>query len=214
MTSIGTILDFEYLQNETPSGIKRSLPFLNAKYRSQVRVVDYYPDKLEDFARSLDNKSYNDVPDSENEDSDIMGIDTVPPKRWEWAFYILVEDAKKAKAGARSAYLPLTVSGSDAEYLLKLDATDLRRDRDNLASLREKLFILWGDLQEVKEKAMHGEQVEPNESGSTGYACSSRPFECCIMEYGMPSPSAADNEMNPEKNWTRTFKMFGTTIMN
>jgi hypothetical protein len=98
------------------------LPFICAKYRSRVRVVDFKPDKLEDFAHALDDPSYNDSqedPPSSYDDLDLT------PRRWEWAFCLLVEDALRPQNDQeRPERLRLLVAKDGAECLLKLDATE------------------------------------------------------------------------------------------
>lgn len=61
-------------------------------------------------------------------------------------------------------------------YLLSL-----RADADTLASLREKLSLLWGNLEERKSKSgkkSPSKQAEDTKSPS---------FECCLKEYGIRS---------------------------
>lgn len=94
--------------------------------------------------------------------------------------------------------------------------TSLRKDERTLSKLREKLFILWGDLEEVKTKtAPQSGITDPTatEGQESGLACSSRSFECCIMEYGIPvkEDEIGSDEVAPK--WLRMHKMFGTTIM-
>ena len=92
-----------------------------------------------------------------------------------------------------------------------------------MAELREKLFLLWGDLEErklqeregkVADKAMGGgsvkgngthKSVSPNEDELPKPA--GRPFQCCIKEYGV-RVNGEDGRMA----WERRFRMFGTTI--
>jgi hypothetical protein len=52
-----------------------------------------------------------------------MDDSSLLPSRWEWAFYLLVEDAKPV-LGSNHVRMPLLVAGKDAEYLLKIDATE------------------------------------------------------------------------------------------
>jgi protection of telomeres protein 1 len=102
-----------------PGGDHITYPFMNIAFRSQVRVVDFYPPKLEDFSHSLDDPGYNDDPDPE--DSSYMDIDMDPIPRWEWGFWLLLEDLKK-NSRQEHEQMKVLVSGSDAEYLLKLTA--------------------------------------------------------------------------------------------
>lgn len=65
-----------------------------------------------------------------------------------------------------------------------------------LAKLREKLFILWGDLEEKKDPKT--EQVMSD--------VTNMPFECIIAEYGLPQ-----NEGTSEK--VQKFAIMDTRIM-
>lgn len=57
----------------------------------------------------------------------------------------------------------------------------LRTDADTLASLREKLSFLWGNLEERKLKSGN---ISPSKQG--GEEDSKSPtFECCLKEYGI-----------------------------
>ena len=124
LTTVTQIVNNPYLQDKTPSGIERTLPFINAKYRSRIRVVDFYPQNLEDFARSLEDSMYEDAEQGDREDKNSMDMDVEVEKKWEWAFFLLVEDAKQPKTAHETIKLKLLVSGGDAECLLKLDATE------------------------------------------------------------------------------------------
>jgi protection-of-telomeres protein 1 len=67
---------------------------------------------------------------------------------------------------------------------------DLQRPQ-LIDELREKLFILWGNVKELKDEGKLGPADVTN-----------RPFECCIMEYGVEQ----------DDNWIRMHRMFGTTV--
>ena len=85
----------------------------------------------------------------------------------------------------------------------------LREDSRSLAELKEKLFILWGDLEELKSAGT----VLPAGSNAEKRA-SSNPFECCIQEYGVPIPAIdrSDSDRTDTK-WQRMHRMFGTTVI-
>lgn len=106
-------------------------------------------------------------------------------------------------------------------FTQRLDS--LRRHRDTLEELKEKMWILWGSLQEEKEKPTTASDkrqdwIPPKNS--------SLPFECCIKEYGVrcshPTDADADamvvDDYEPPCSqpdcfgWERRFAMFGTTI--
>ena len=112
------------------------------------------------------------------------------------------------------------VTGRNAEFLLNMTARDLRENPQTLAQLREKMFLLWGDLEErksaegraLKERSGNGlgagggakaegkEVEEPKEKEKAA----TRPFTCCIREYGVQNGSGV---------WERRFALRDTTIM-
>jgi hypothetical protein len=88
-----------------------------------------------------------------------------------------------------------------------------------LNQLRERLFVLWGNLEEQKKTAME------NGKGLLDFGpISSRPFNCCLMEYGIrcshfgESNNAGDNAgfigcTNQDCfGWERRFGLWKTTI--
>jgi protection of telomeres protein 1 len=104
----------------------------------------------------------------------------------------------------------------------------LRENVQNLDALREKMFTLWGNLEEHKAKqhARHlamaartpGDKPPLDDSDDEGNLTtdqvSNKPFMCCIQQYGVRLP-----EEDPRKavagagrTWQRTFAMFGTKI--
>jgi protection of telomeres protein 1 len=93
------------------------MPFINARWRARVRVVDFYPNKLEDFSRPVEGLTQSEMDGREDLDPDSK------VNNWEWAFYLLVEDAKVSK-GEDPAKLSLLVSNSAAQGLLKMDASE------------------------------------------------------------------------------------------
>lgn len=110
--------------------------------------------------------------------------------------------------------------------------TSLHKDPEALAALREKLFILWGDLEERKtrERALMGTDVNQQTNQSienerlkqqSETAARAPAFHCCVKEYGIlqrimdqEDASTCDEEEDREETytWDRTFRMFGTTI--
>lgn len=110
---------------KAPNGVDCNLPFINATYRTRVRVVDFWPEKLEDFSKSLDDPEYNDVNvEGETQSSTSYTALSMGTQRWEWHFCLLVEDAKPPPGTKGPARIPLLVFDKDAEYLLRLDATE------------------------------------------------------------------------------------------
>ena len=85
----------------------------------------------------------------------------------------------------------------------------LREDSRSLAELKEKLFILWGDLEELK----FASTVLPTANDAEKRA-SSNPFECCIQEYGVPIPITDRSDSDgTDTKWQRMHRMFGTTVI-
>lgn len=114
----------EILPNEShnislPDNVQYRLPFQCVKYRSTVRVVDYFPPNIADFSVPY-------IPDwspaYSSDDEDEITSET-PGIRWQWRFCLLVEDAQILPGQPRER-MKLFVSGSDAEFLLKLDASE------------------------------------------------------------------------------------------
>ncbi|MCJ1333035.1 hypothetical protein MMC10_009729 [Thelotrema lepadinum] len=122
------------------------------------------------------------------------------------------------------------VSGADAEFLLDMKARDLRSNSRALAQLREKMFLLWGDLEERKvkeaEEKERGRGALRESSGNASGSGSSqareertkengrggeekvmtRPFTCCIKEYGVRNDAKGV--------WERRFGVCETRIMD
>ncbi|WEW60259.1 hypothetical protein PRK78_005744 [Emydomyces testavorans] len=216
--TIKQILENESHWNTGPGGIEYQLPFQNLKYRASVRVVDFFPPNLEDFAVPF-NPEYAILADTAAS-SDLIDSDEEPiigRQRWEWRFCLLVEDGGPGvhhAPGQKRERLKLFVTGPDAEFLLSIDPVNLREHSDVLDKLREKLFILWGDLQE--RKTSNPESFNPNDSKSIN----AKPFICCIKEYGVRVAAEAelgshgtDEETSDSFGWERRFRMFDTGIM-
>ncbi|GME26740.1 Telomere end binding protein [Neofusicoccum parvum] len=193
---------------KAPNGVDCNLPFINATYRARVRVVDFWPEKLEDFSKSLDDPEYNDVDvEGETQSSTSYTALSMGTQRWEWHFCLLVEDAKPPPGTKGPVRIPLLVFDKDAEYLLRLDATDLRKDRKTLAQLREKLFILWGNLEELKSTDQN-----PLDT-AVAKEHSSNMFDCCIKETGVRVDTKTPSEgPQAEFGYQRIYHLCGTTI--
>ncbi|PGH01792.1 hypothetical protein AJ80_08958 [Polytolypa hystricis UAMH7299] len=223
---LSSILHNESHNNTSPDGIEYRLPFQNLQYRSSIRVVDFFPPNLEDFAVRYDVESamLSDAESvDEHDDDDGEGESAMRRRRWrwEWRFCLLVEDGKprlRANPGEERERMQLFVAEADAVFLLQMDAVNLRKDPRSLGQLREKLFILWGDLEE--RKAAKGDDDAFNEDDRK--ASTAPPFVCCIKEYGVKvevdsemqeNDDAEDDMLMPSLGWERRFRMFGTTIL-
>ncbi|KAI9039655.1 telomere-binding alpha subunit central domain protein [Aspergillus affinis] len=211
---IEDILTNESHNNVSPHQIQYRFPFQNLCYRSIVRVVDFFPHKLEDFA----------VPERQDDgllarqEREYATGDAF--NRWEWRFCLLIESSSAPPPGQAREQMKLFVSDVEAVHLLNLDASDLRKNPDDLARLREKLFILWGNLEEQKREATE-------QNGQAPKCISSLPFACCIQEYGVKCSHrvavSADDGSNGDEvgsscnhdgcfGWERRFGMFKTRI--
>lgn len=94
-----------------------------------MRVVDFYPPRLEDFAvpyNPEDDMLSESGTSSEDSDEDALMSSDYPHRRriWEWRFCLLVENGKPVPRGQPKKRMRLYVSGKDAEYLLKIDAAE------------------------------------------------------------------------------------------
>jgi hypothetical protein len=108
------------------------LPFVCAKYRTAVRVVDFYPRRLEDFARARRKSEYDVLSDvssgSSDEDDGSAGepdssLSSGGTRCWEWRFALRLEDANKDITGPRKS-LWVAVNNQDAQLLTGLDACE------------------------------------------------------------------------------------------
>lgn len=104
------------------------LPFQNLRYRASVRIVDFFPPKLENFAVKYDaDRAMMSDGGSTDGNSDSDGSTTHRRTRWEWRFCLLVEDGGPGTHYNRDGPQPrmkLFVTGQDAVFLLKMDAEE------------------------------------------------------------------------------------------
>ncbi|KAJ9652002.1 hypothetical protein H2198_008744 [Neophaeococcomyces mojaviensis] len=211
LTSLSTIIEGQFLQRETPSKNPYRLPFQNCKYKTKVKVVDFFPDRIEDFAIPYRVSDYEALSDHESGDEEGATLPYARQNpdhvRWDWHFFLMVEDPERSKNqdGTRDPIV-LQVAGTDGDYLLNAEACDLRKEPTELAKLKQKLFVLWGDLEEKKlEHDATGTQLKQH-----GHAVSSRPFECFIKEFGIQARD--ENGRKVEDEYERIFSIFGTRI--
>ncbi|KAF2705905.1 hypothetical protein K504DRAFT_439240 [Pleomassaria siparia CBS 279.74] len=200
LSTIEEIVHNPFLKTRNPKGVEITLPFVNAKYRTRVRVVDFYPKNLEDFAHPMSDPNWNTAL------NETRGNEQRHESGWTWGFVLLVEDAN-VPAGTTPKRLRLFVNNSAGQHLLNMDAVDLRRDpnRRALKQLTETLFILWGNLFELK--SLFKRISFPLPSGDSRLR--NLPFECCIEEYG--------NKVSSENwplGWQRMHQPMGTLIVN
>jgi protection-of-telomeres protein 1 len=149
--------------------------------------------------------------------------------RWEWSFALQVEEVSARLATVKNALPPnklwLNVGHIEAQYLLGNavdDPADLRENTALLNQLREKMYILWGDLEErkrsededgdggqapAKRAKLDGEQQQQAEAQKL--QPSNLPFNCCLREYGVLREGGTAEEVG---DWERQYMMFGVTI--
>ncbi|KAL7931140.1 hypothetical protein V8C35DRAFT_310457 [Trichoderma chlorosporum] len=242
ISTIDDILDPVYLETDVNGEqVKLQLPFINMNYRANVRVVNFMPPDLEDFAQSKKISEFAMLSDNEESDSD-SGTDveetTARPTvlKWEWRFFLELEDASfpGGNQGERKT-LWVAVNNTSAQCLLDLDASNLREDQQKLEDLRQRLFLLWGDLEEKKSleaenkrrialtnrgmdrPPLHSSDDEgpmPQKRGATSSQVRSRPFACCIRQYGVevPEEDPLKADASEGMRWQRMFGLFGTRI--
>lgn len=220
--------------------VSLQLPFVNASYRVIARVVDFKPPRLEDFALSRKITEYDALSDNEgtefetDSDHDVMA-DFTAKRHWEWRFYLQIEDAVVSD-GQKKERVWVVVDNAAAQCLLNADASDLRRDSENLETIRQRLFLLWGDLEESKSRKEKKKQESLRTMGQqppmdssdgeseqrpvrkqqqqTEQVVSNRPFSCCVRQYGVrvPESEEAKADAGDGKRWQRMYSLFGTRI--
>jgi protection-of-telomeres protein 1 len=103
-------------------------PFDVCKYKANVRVVGYFPPKIEDFAVGRRPSEFDILSDySGGEDTDpeedlraYRSGKGFPERKWEWRFALQVVDASD-KSFKEPTWL--MVNNYDAQMLLDMDAT-------------------------------------------------------------------------------------------
>lgn len=229
------------------------LPFNNAKYRTQVRVVDFHPANLQDFSVGEKKKKYACLSDDGNgtdddgyssSDEEVVTGDQVG-RVWKWRFALKLEEVSNSTSQSktnkkRPATTWAVVDNPDAQLLIGLDAANLHSPdkKDLLEDLREKMFILWGNLEECKSRdeaaarkmrrsskslapvapPVDSDKEDNDPAADTTAPTSSqltnKPFRCCIEQYGIKVEAETDEEADAGDGyqWKRMFKLFGTQI--
>lgn len=101
------------------------LPFVNRNFRANTRVIDFFPDRLEDFTVGRVVSDYDILSDHESgTDSDagdeIRGLRQT--KEWKWQFALKLEDGNVSDDSKPKGKLWALVDHNDAQFLLGLDA--------------------------------------------------------------------------------------------
>ncbi|KAL7925335.1 hypothetical protein ACQKWADRAFT_330217 [Trichoderma austrokoningii] len=246
------ILDPIYLKTKIDNQeVELQLPFVNLNYRADVRVVNFMPADLRDFSqpqKPKKNLEYSILSDYEESDTDSDGegrsiADRAAVRQWEWRFFLELEDASAPKDKdhrGKKKSIWVAVTNFSAQCLLNLDASDLHQDEKNLEALRQRLFLLWGELEEKKSvqeenkrraaqaalantnanrPPLHssddeGPAPQKQEAELRSSQISNRPFGCCIRQYGVkvPEEDPAKADAGKGKRWQRMFGLFGTRI--
>ena len=187
-TTIATILDRSSLLRHTPSGNAFYLPFQNSCYKAKVRVIDFFPDNLEDFAAPIRDSQYAPLDDHSDSESDVNMSDAegdpshAPASgasgdsgiKWQWRFMLLVEDAKPSpltqKPGEEDdvpKQIEMLVADSDAEYLLRdIDACNLRQNAKTVARFKGEAIYAMG--RSAGKEGRVEEQLQPERSWRRG----------------------------------------------
>jgi len=130
--SVSSIISLDNHSNITPNGTPYIVPFHNINSRATVRVVDFFPSDLADFAVPCPKSSEYDIlsdvgsngSDTESAlggQNESSGLDD--ERGWEWRFGLVLEDAMGPRSEEK-ATVEVYVAGQDAECLLKLDAEE------------------------------------------------------------------------------------------
>lgn len=134
---VSDILGSNWRRNRSPKGVDYELPFHNVCCRARVRVVDYFPPDLVDFAVPCGPKELEGLSDDESDSNQsrdgatselsLQHTDDAESQRWQWRFYLLVEDAAPGSGRPQSnnpSRMKILVADHDAERLLRMDAEE------------------------------------------------------------------------------------------
>ncbi|KAH6209819.1 protection of telomeres protein 1 [Parastagonospora nodorum] len=197
LSTISEIIHNPHLHSQTPKYNDFEFPFLNSRHRSRVRVVDFFPPELEMFAHCTSNPAW---------DKRARNQDPSSRSKWEWGFVLLLEDAK-IPPNTVSEKLRVVVGNDSAQYLLNMNAQDLKSNKQLRNKLEEKLFILWGNLLELKTELRDRGSDMPLPPGDN--RLQNKSFDACIEEYGL---EVRVTEKNPS-GYQRMHKLAQTKIM-
>jgi protection of telomeres protein 1 len=226
---VSEILDHVYEEVDVDGEqVRFPLPFVNLNYRADVRISNFKPPDLRDFTFPRKRTEFDvlsDNGDSGSSSESEVDIDSADNYDWHWRFFLELEDAK---AGVRGEKFWVVVDNQSAQCLLSLDATNLREDADALEELRQRMFVLWGNLEEVKsaqqaaaKRAKRSADVErppldsSDNEASTEERIANRAFPCCIRQYGVKVTENDPDQANAGEGyrWERVYGMFGTRIL-
>jgi len=109
-------------------GQRHLCPFDVRNYKANIRVVGYFPPKIEDFAVGRRPSDYDMLSDDSGGDDTDPEVNMqsyrsgkgFPMKVWEWRFALQIVDANDKAYRDRTW---LIVNNHDAQMLLDMDAT-------------------------------------------------------------------------------------------
>nr|POF13706.1 protection of telomeres protein 1 [Quercus suber] len=200
-TAVKDVLDYHGLNHfmKDYRGVSIVIPFSNIRTRVLVRVVDFSP-SLERFAI---------LRPSETGDEHNQSLDKREDSDYQWRFRLQLEDAGVDVDGkpvrgpdGKPVRFIVEVFHQEAQYLLgnsTPDPVDLTKNPKLLAQLREKMCILWGNLEEWKSS-----------NWTLRGGLKNKPFVCCIAEYGVRCEDGGSSDRFGMK---KCFKLTDTTIM-
>ncbi|KAK6359693.1 hypothetical protein TWF696_000835 [Orbilia brochopaga] len=139
------------------------LDFVNRLYRTECRVKDFRPQEIEDFCQ----------PVGDDWEACSLGRDVVPRPEWFWCFELDVVGKDE------ESFLTIQVDDAAGRYLLTPEPCNLRdpANRINLEQLRHELFILWGNLEEVKRNRKERCMVNQNHMEMTADQLKKNPHD-------------------------------------
>lgn len=102
-STLKVIINNLHRQNTTPAGSTYEMPFVNVMHLARIKIVDFFPHRLDDFVKEVK----------------VKGRSTLI-----WSFWLAVQDAASTKAtlaeGEEPPTLNVHVAGAAAEKLLGL----------------------------------------------------------------------------------------------
>ncbi|RVD82612.1 uncharacterized protein DFL_007033 [Arthrobotrys flagrans] len=131
--------------------------FFNRRYRTECRVVDFRPSDIRDFARRINGDTGACSVDLDGSMSTESRHAKHPPE-WYWCFELDVV-GKEDKT-----FITIHVDDAGGRYLLTPEPCDLRADKNRYKydQLKNELFHLWGNLEEIKTRRRERIEVIEN----------------------------------------------------
>lgn len=130
-STISEILQVHHVASDVGKGERtpKKLPFVNLKYRAEVRVVDFFPCKLEDFAVRRKISEYDALSGNEDDGESSDGSSVSGSYGgggggtyvWEWRFTLVLEDAVAESKGGAPVRMEVLVDKLEGQCLTGLD---------------------------------------------------------------------------------------------